>query len=123
MATAKPKKKKKSGRRLRKGRVAGCSILFLGIVALLLVAIVKCATTEHIVIYHNPDVVAIKHGREDAMKVLQTQAGTMERQSAILHIKSQESKLRLNGYNHSADDYIKAVNDYLEKHKVIYDEL
>ena len=124
MASPKNRKRFKKKYRLRKGRIAVATIILVVIIALIITLIQKCSSldTASIDSRHIPVAEAIKCGREDAIRVLQTVPGTMARHNAILYIKSRESKLRLSGYNHAADDYIDAVTDYLEKHKPLYKE-
>lgn len=56
---------------------------------------------------------AIEAGRADAQKVLHTHPGSMERDEALLFIRSREQSLRSNGHGHAADDYINAARQTL----------
>ncbi len=52
-------------------------------------------------------------GREDAIKALQYPANSPERTHAILEIRAAETRLRQNGYDHSADTYVRGAESAL----------
>lgn len=125
--TARPRgkrPKKKVKRRLHKGRLA----ILLTIIAVIVVSVMallsRCSSGAGSVFrqggdFRTPVPTALEAGRSDAMKVLQTAPGGMEREGALLYIKSREHRLRNSGYGHAADDYIGAANDFLLTHGVI----
>jgi hypothetical protein len=58
-------------------------------------------------------------GRADALKVIRAKAQSMEREDAILFIRSRESQLRASGYVHAADSYIEAAETMLRDSLII----
>lgn len=121
----KAKKKRKSPkRRLHRGRFSVLVGIFLIFIFLIIVLLSKCsddAGTEfrpdENVTQHIPT--AVEAGRNDAKAVVSTSPGSMEREKALLIIKSHESRLRMAGYTHAANDYINAATELLQKHKII----
>lgn len=118
------KTKRKRRRRIHKGRLT----LVLSIVAFIVIGIMvilsRCSDDAGTVFraggdFRKPIPSAIEAGREDAKRVLLTEPESMERDNALLYIKSRESRLRMSGYSHAADDYINAANDFLRKKGVI----
>jgi len=94
------------------------------IVILIMVLLSRCSDDAGTVFraggdFRTPLPAAIEAGRKDAKKVLATPVGSMERDKALLCIKSRESRLRMSGYSHAADDYINASTEFLRKNKVI----
>lgn len=61
---------------------------------------------------------AVEAGRRDAEKVLHTAPGSMERDEALLYIKSVEHRLRSSGFGHAADDYITSARSYLDENGI-----
>lgn len=116
--------KRKRRRRIHKGRLT----LVLSIVAFIVIGIMvilsRCSDDAGTVFraggdFRKPIPSAIEAGREDAKRVLLTEPESMERDNALLYIKSRESRLRMSGYSHAADDYINSANDFLRKKGVI----
>lgn len=121
-AARKPRKKVK--RKLHKGRVAMALSILAVIVIAIMALLSRCSgDAGHIFReggdFRKPVPTALEAGRRDAMKVMQTAPGSMERDGALLFIKSREYRLRSAGYGHAADDYINAANDYLLTHGLI----
>lgn len=120
----KKRPKKKVKRRIHKGRLA----LVLTVLALIIVGIMsllsRCSSDAGTVFraggdFRKPIPEAIDAGHRDAKAVIGTEAGTMERDNAMLKIKARETRLRQAGYNHAADDYINSARDLLLKNGVI----
>lgn len=111
-------------RRLRKGRVAFALTVLALVVVGIMALLSRCSDDAGSVFrqggdFRTPVPTALEAGRADAMKALQAPAGSMERDAALLYIKSREYRLRNSGYGHAADDYINAANDLLLTHGVI----
>lgn len=111
-------------RRLRKGRVAFALTVLAMIVVGIMSLLSRCGSDAGTMFrkggdFRVPVKTALEAGRADAMKALQAPAGSMERDGALLYIKSREYRLRNSGYVHAADDYIKAANDILLTNGVI----
>ncbi|MDE6333702.1 MAG: hypothetical protein K2L77_03545, partial [Muribaculaceae bacterium] len=109
--------KRKLRRRVHKGRLA----FVLSVLALVVVGIAvmlsRCSDRSLIggdSDLHRPAADAVRTGREDARKVMQTAPQSMEREEALLFIRSRENELRKAGYAHAADDYIEAAVDELK---------
>ena len=122
--SAKPKGKKKPRRRIHRGRMA----LVLSILAVIIIVIMyilsRCSNDAGNVFRsagQQRQVIptAAQAGREDAMKAVNTAAGSMQRQNALLFIHSRESQMRTAGYNHAADDYITSAREILVSKGVI----
>lgn len=111
--------RKRVRRRLRKGRVT----MALSVLALIVVGIVwlvaRCSDSDAIrhPELHDPVPEAVAAGREDARKVFETAPGSMERQNALLYIKSRETDIRRAGYPHAAADYLHAAQQELQSLK------
>jgi hypothetical protein len=58
-------------------------------------------------------------GKADALKVIKAPSQSMEREDAILFIRSRESQLRAAGYVHAADSYIEAAETMLRDSLII----
>lgn len=69
--------------------------------------------------FRTPIPTAIEAGKTDAMKAVNAAPGSMERDEALLYIKSREFRLRNSGYGHAADDYINTAEDVLRKNGVL----
>ena len=121
--TTAKRKKKSPKRRLHRGRFSALVGIFLILIVLIVVLLSKCsddAGTEfqpdENVTQHIPT--AVEAGRNDAKAVVSTAPGSMEREKALLIIKSHESRLRMAGYPRAANDYINAATEHLQKHKI-----
>jgi hypothetical protein len=62
---------------------------------------------------------AAECGKVDAMRVIEAPAETMERENAILFIRSRESQLRAAGYVKAAESYIEAAEAVLRDSLII----
>ncbi len=115
---------RKGRRRIHKGRVA----MVLTVLALIIISVMtvlsRCSDDAGDVFrkggnFRAPIPLAVEAGRSDAMKVVSTTPGSMERDNALLFIKAREHRLRKAGYGHAADDYINAAGRLLVEHGVI----
>lgn len=116
------KPRRKGGRRLHRGRVALVLSVLAIIVILIMVCVSRCSGGDGVHgcgDFRTPVPEAIEAGRADAVKVLKTAPQSMERDNALLFIRSRESELRSAGYGHAADDYINAANEYLNTHNIL----
>lgn len=116
-------RKKKVKRRIHRGRLALVLSIFAFIVILIMAILSRCSGGAGTAFrgggdFRTPIPTAIEAGRADAMKVLDTAPGSMERDNALLYIKSRESRLRRAGYSHAADDYINSAKEYLKTHNI-----
>lgn len=111
------KRRKKVRRQAHKGRLA----IVLGSLAAIMLVVILFSVDfggadggrdEHVT-------EAWEAGRRDAMKVLHTSAGSMDRDQALLNIHARASALRLNGYDAAADDYIEAATELLRQRNII----
>ena len=62
---------------------------------------------------------AAERGKADALHVCEAPAETMEREDAILFIRSRESQLRAAGYVKAAESYIEAAETVLRDSLII----
>lgn len=116
--TATPRQpRRKVRRRLHKGRLA----LVLTVLAIIIVGIMtlisRCSDGSVVRSagdFEIPVTDALKAGREDARKVMSTAPGSMEREEALLFIRSREHALRDAGHAHAADDYINSAKEELK---------
>jgi len=113
--------KRKVRRRLHKGRAA----LLLSVIAIIVIGIMtlvsRCSDGSVIRAggdFRVPVPEAIKAGREDARKVMSTAPQSMEREEALLFIRSREYEMRQAGHVRAADDYINAAKEELKKMKI-----
>lgn len=117
----KPRRRVK--RRIHRGRMALIVSVLAVIVIAVMVCVSRCSSNNEIFRsggdFRRPVPEAIEAGRADAVKVLRTAPGSMEREDALLFIRSRESRLRMAGHGHAADDYINAANDYLNTHNIL----
>lgn len=109
--------KRKVRRRVHKGRLT----LVLSVIALIVIGVMtlvsRCSDGSVIRAsgdFRPPVADAIRVGREDARKVMSTAPLSMEREAALLFIRSRENELRKAGYAHAADDYINAAKEELK---------
>lgn len=121
--TKKKRKHKKSQRRIHRGRLS-LVLSFVAIVVVIIMVFLSRYSDDAGTVFRagadfrKPIPTAIEAGKIDAGKVLKTAPGSMERDKALLYIKSKESRLRMSGYSHAADDYIQTANDILHKNNI-----
>lgn len=119
---AKRKPRPKARRRIRRGRVALVLSVMVLIVVLVATCVSRCSSGDKPYgsgDLRSPVTEAIEAGRADAVRVLKTAPGSMERDNSLLFIRSRETALRSAGYGHAADDYINAANEYLNTHNIL----
>ena len=109
--------KRKVHRRLHKRRVSMALTILALIVVCVMWLVSRCSDSYRIYggDFRPPVAEAVRAGREDARMVMATAPQSMEREQAMLFIRSRENELRKAGYAHAADDYINAANDELKK--------
>lgn len=117
-------KKRKRRRRIHRGRLSLLMSIVAFVVIVIMVILSRCSDGAGTVFraggdFRKPIPTAIEAGREDAKRVLMTAPESMERDNSLLYIKSRESRLRMSGYSHAADDYINSATDFLRKKGVI----
>lgn len=113
--------KSKGRRRIHKGRMAFVLSVFTLVVISIAAILSRCSDGSLTIgedDLHKPAVDAVRSGREDARKVMQTAPQSMEREEALLFIRSRENELRRAGYAHAADDYINAAVEELKKQNI-----
>ncbi len=60
-----------------------------------------------------PDSVAISYGVQHAQKLIDAEPDTTAMRRVLLDTRAYETSMRQEGLNNSADDYIKAFEDYI----------
>lgn len=121
----KPKVRKRTsymaGRKLRKDRVALVLTIFAIVVVGIIVLISRSCDDGSVLgtgSFSTPVPEAVEAGRKDALRVVGTEAGTMERQKALFDIHARESSMRENGYRNAADDYHNSAIKTLKENNI-----
>lgn len=113
------KGKRKRKRRIHKGRVTGAVLILAGVVVGICAIVSWCGgQCRDVILHREPVPAAVAAGRADAEAAANTFAGSLERQNALLFIRSREYSLRSRGFIYAADDYIKAATDYLKDNDI-----
>lgn len=114
------RKPKKNSRKIKVhyDRLFAQLFLFLVVAFVSLWLISRCYNEDTVSISRKESLEAVNAAKKDVERVLNTAPGSMERDNALLYIRSREQKLRSNGYGHAADDYINTARSILNEHGV-----
>ena len=117
MTSTRNKRKKKI--KVHYDRLLAQVVLLAAIVFVVAWLITKCSRSySSDYETHIPFPEVVDAARADAMKAVEAPAGSMQRENALLFIKSRETELRYEGYGHEADDYIKIATEILSDHGI-----
>lgn len=79
---------------------------------------VSCAQQSPVEV-SDPERAAAKHGRIDADKAIEAQAGSKQRERALLQIRAREQKIKETGDSAAATAYIRAAEARLDSAGII----
>lgn len=112
------KRKCKKKIKIHYDRLIVQTILLAGLIFLAVWLVSLCSSGNDSDDNSEPIKEAVEAGKRDAEKVLHTVPGSMERDAALLFIRSREHTLRMKGHAHAADDYIESARHFLAEHGI-----